>query len=143
LPHGIEAVVVVLPLGHDAIELHAERIRLEQVRALAVVEGVEVHRDGVVDRDLFPFRQPGTDLRRIVPADEHDVQVGIVVTHIRRRRDADGNAVARLALAEVGHANAAGRQIRCEKVLEPGRLIHTLRDEVGARRLSAQRLRRE
>src|SRR2546428_8117152 len=34
---------------------------------------------------------------------------------LRRRRDADGNAVARLALSEVGHANAVGRRIQDRK----------------------------
>ena len=112
MPHGIEAVVVVLSLGDDAVELHALRVRLEQVGALAVAEGVQVHRDPVVYRDLFPLRQPGTNLRRIVPADEDDVQVGVVVAHIGRRRDADRDAVARLALPEIRHAHGAGRRLR-------------------------------
>src|SRR5438874_1095378 len=100
-------------------------------------------RPGEMSRSSSRVANWGTNLRRIVPADEDDVQVGVVVTDIGRRRDADRDAVARLALTEIRHVHAAGRRLRRKEVLELGGLIDALRDEARARRLSAQRLGRE
>src|SRR5439155_829908 len=101
LPDGVEAVVVVLPFRHEGVGLNAERVRQKQVGVLAVAKRVEVHGDGVVRSGLLPLGERGADQRRGVLADEHDVQVGVVVGHVGGGRRARRIAVAGIALAEI------------------------------------------
>ena len=72
-PHGVEAEVVALPLRPDAVELHPQGVRLEDVGTLLVVERVQQHRDAVVDVDLLAFVETHSHLGRVVLAHEDDV----------------------------------------------------------------------
>jgi len=106
LPHRIEAVVVVLPLGDDAVELHAPGVGHEHVGVLAVVERVKIDSHSVVPADLLAPGDARPDLGGIVAAHEDDVEVLVIVRDVGRRLLADRCAVARLALAELGDAGA-------------------------------------
>jgi len=99
----------------DAVELHAERVDEEQVRAAAIVEGVEHDPDEIVVAERLALGERRADLVRLAVArDKDDVQVIVVVGQVRRRLLARGNAVPRLALDE----RRDGRLVRTRRAVE-------------------------
>src|SRR6202140_677647 len=64
------------------VPLHAERCGLEGIRTAAVVKGVENNFDLIVVVNVFPARQAGADLPRVVEAYEHDVEIFLVVAQV-------------------------------------------------------------
>lgn len=95
--------------------------------ALAIVERIQVERYRVVAADVLPPGDVGADRGRIVLADEHDIQVAVIVREERSGRLADGRSVTRLALAEVDNWRAAtvGGPIRSvDEPFKSRRLVH-------------------
>ncbi len=126
IPHGVEAEVVTLAFGVEAVELHAERIGGEDEAALLVVEGIEEDLDAFVARDVLAFGEPGADLGGVVVADEDGVDVLVVVGEEDLGLEAGRVAVAGHVLAEAGDHHAAFGQGGAGEVLELGRRGHPL-----------------
>ncbi len=92
---------------------------------LPIEERVEQHTDEIVAADLLSLAQVRAhSLRLGVVADEHDVQVPVVVREVRggalRRRD----AVSRLALLEIADRRFGLARRSVEELLERRRARH-------------------
>ena len=130
LPHGVEAQVLILSLGEDAVELHAERIGHEHVGPLAVAERIQVHDDGVVAVGVLSPGDPRSHLRRVVVAHEHDVETPVVVSEVGSGALAHGIAVSGVPLAEIGGPGLG--QGALEEVLELEWPVHPRNRELRA-----------
>ena len=107
IPNGVErGIEVALRLllargfGPDGVPLHAQWGRLKGVGATAVVEGVENDFDLIVVVDVFAAGHARAHFAGIIEADEHHVEILLVVTEISVGRLAHGVAVVRIALGE-------------------------------------------
>ena len=133
VPDRVETEIVPLSLGDDAVQLDAERRDEKLVGALAVVEGVEKDADKVVVEDLLPPRHPGADTRRIDRmADEHRIQVGVVIRDVHFGPLGGGRQVLRLTLEERVGGNPLPA-ISGQEILEPRRRRHVLDREALTR----------
>ena len=98
LPQRVVAVVVVLAFGRDAVELDAERVDQELVRPPPVVVRVQQQPDDVVAHDGLALGHVRADLAGFVLADEHRVEMTVVVGEVDRGLERCRHAVAGFAL---------------------------------------------
>src|SRR5262245_1247377 len=124
MPERVEAEVVLLAFGNNAVELYAERICSEKVSTLAVVKCVEQHDYVIVAAYLFAPRESGSDVIGLVLAYEDHVQVFIIVRQIGFCRLACRSAVARLALSKIRDSNFFVARRAAEIIFQSQWLCH-------------------
>ena len=136
VPDAVPLEVGVAP-REDAVQLHAVGVHAEDVRALAVAVGVDVHGDVVAVQHLVARHEARVrGALRLAPDPEHDAIA--VAQHAHR-----GGLVGRLPLARA-HQDERARHRR----VAPGRLVQHAVHADGARcrwrreRLTLRRARR-
>ncbi len=102
VPHSIEAEVLV-PIGFvvNAVALHAQRVDLELVHAVVLVEGVEPQINEVVAEDVVAGGEVSANLAWIVETNEDHIQVLVVIAKIGDGLLCRGRAIIGTPLTEV------------------------------------------
>lgn len=104
MPHGVEAVVVFLAFGGDAVHLNSIRVRKEHVGAAAIVEGVEADAHCLVAGDLIAPGESRSKRFRVSFAFECNVEIDAVVGKVGGGFAGCRLSVLGLTLAEIGNA---------------------------------------
>src|SRR5882724_3178607 len=124
-PQRVEAEIVALAFGVNRVGLHSQRIREKEIRTVKIPEGVEQNTHSLVLIGSFAPGKMRAHGAALILANEHHVEVLVVVGKVGHRWLGGRCAVAGRVLPEISHRKFRLARLVFKEVFEPWGSVNT------------------